>query len=173
MAEETPKTLLIVDVQKGFVTPQSQHIVEPLEALQYQFDNVIFTRFHNPDPSPFRQILKYYKLAPHSAGTRLAIEPRADAVIFDRPLYTCVTDELRRHLAQLDVHEIFIAGIATEACVLKTVVDLFEHNIVPWVLEDLCASDKDRQFHDYAIAIIGKLIDPGHVIQSDDARLAA
>jgi nicotinamidase-related amidase len=160
--------LLIVDVQKGFVTPHSAHVLAPLERLQHAFRHVVFTKFHNPDPSPFRDILYYDKLPPGSAETELAIRPRSDAVIIDRPLYTCLTEDLQEHLRAWRATEVCIGGIATEACVLKSVTDLFEHNITPWVLEDLCASDKDRHFHDYAIEIIGKLIDPGHIIQSSD-----
>ena len=167
-----PTILIAVDIQKGFVTPASAHVVAPLAALQDRFDHVIFTRFHNPDPSPFREILNYHKLAPDSEETRLALKPRADAILIDRPLYTCVTAELRQILRRLDAREVYVAGIATEACVLKTVVDLFEVSIVPWVLEDLCASDKERHFHDYAIEIMGKLIDPGHIIESAAVRFA-
>ncbi len=166
MPNNSPHVLLVIDVQKGFVTPCSQHIVEPLESLQYDFDHVVFARFYNPDRSPFRRILKYYKLAPQSAEAQLALEPRPDATFIDRPLYTCVTPALLAQLKAWDADTVHIAGIATEACVLKTAVDLFEHDIRPLVLEDMCASDKGAEFHDTALKVIGKLIDPGNIIHS-------
>jgi len=160
------KVLIVVDAQKGFVTPSSQGVLEPIENLQYHFDKVIFTKFHNPDPSPFRRILKYCKLAPESEDTYLALEPRDDAVIIARPLYTCVTKELRDILSDWRVDEVYIAGIATEACVLKTVLDLFEYDIRPWVIADLCASDKNQRFHDMALELIASLIGPEHMVNS-------
>ena len=166
MSEESPQVLIVVDVQAGFVTPHSQHVIKPLENLQYEFDHVIFTKFYNPEPSPFRRILGYDKMAPKSPETELALQPREDAVIISRPIYSCVTEPILVRLKTWGVREVFIAGIATEACVLKSVIDLFELNIRPWVLEDLCASDKGGEFHDPAIKVMGKLIGLQHIIKS-------
>lgn len=161
-----PTVLVAVDVQKGFVSPSSRHIVAPIEALQHRFDHVVFTRFYNPDPSPFRRILGYCDLAPGSEGTELAVVPRADAVIIDKPDYSGCNDELKRHLALWRTDEVHIAGIATEACVMKTVSDLFERDIITWVIADLCASDKEHRFHDMAISILGTLIGTKHLVNS-------
>jgi nicotinamidase-related amidase len=158
--------LIVVDVQEGFVSPSSQHVLEGIENLQYDFDRVIFTKFSNPVSSPFRRILKYCKLAPESEDTRLAIDPREDAVILERSLYTCVTAELRETLKRWRVKDVHIVGIATEACVLKTVLDLFEFDITPWVIADLCASDKNARFHDMAMELIASAIGSDHVLNS-------
>ena len=163
---QAPSVLLIIDLQAGFVTDGSRHVVAPLEALQSGFDHVVVTKFHNPDPSPFRDILYYDKMTADTPETALAFAPRADAVIIDRPLYTCVIPELLSQLANWQARDIHIGGIATEACVLKSVIDLFEHGFCPWILTDLCASDKDRRFHDNALHVLGKLIDPSHLVVS-------
>jgi nicotinamidase-related amidase len=166
MSEELPQVLIIVDVQRGVVTPQSQHVVTPLENLQYEFDHVIFTKFYNPDPSPFRKLLACDKMAPNGPDTELALMPREEAVIISRPIYSCVTEAMLVRLKTWGVREVFIAGIATEACILKSVIDLFELNIRTWVLEDMCASDKGAEFHDPAIKILGRLIGSQHIIKS-------
>lgn len=163
-----PKVLLAVDVQTGFVTEDSRHVVAPLAKIQHRFDHAVFTRFYNPDPSPFRRILHYDKMGRGDPDTALALVPRGDAVIMERALYSCVTDEFLDYLREWNATEVFIAGIATEACVLKTVIDLFEKDITPWVLKDLCASDKGAEFHDPAMKVISKLIDPGHIIHSSE-----
>lgn len=165
-----PKVLVAVDVQKGFVSPSSQHVLKPIEAIQHRFDHIVFTRFYNPDPSPFRRILDYHDLAPGSEGVELAITPRADAVIIDKPNYSGCNDELERHLALWKASEVYIAGIATEACVMKTVSDLFEQDIVTWVIADLCASDKEHRFHDMAISILGTLIGTKHLVNSAEIQ---
>src|SRR3982751_3181898 len=114
------KILIIIDAQKGFITECSSHIFSRLDKLQHQFNHVIFTKFYNPDPSPFRDILDYQKLSPGDNDTELALTPRKDAIIIERPLYTCVTNELMEKLKALNAKEAYVCGIATEACVLKT-----------------------------------------------------
>lgn len=157
-------TLLIVDVQKGFVTPHSQHVVKPITQLQHCFERVVVTKFYNPDPSPFRRILQYYDFSPGGDDTELAFTPREDAIILERPLYTCVNEALKQYLAQHHITELYVCGIASEACVLKTVMDLFEHNVRCWVITDLCASDKGQEYHDMAMTLIGKLIQKSHLL---------
>ncbi len=161
-----PKVLIVVDAQKGFVAPSSEHVLAMLEALQSRFDRVVLTKFHNPDPSPFRRILKYSELAPGDEDTALAIAPRGDASVIARALYTCVTPELLGILHDWGVDEVHVAGIATEACVLKTALDLFEADIRPIVIADACASDKNDRFHTMAMELITSLIGTDNVINS-------
>lgn len=160
------RVLIVVDAQKGFVTPSSEPVLGLLETLQSQFDRVILTKFHNPDPSPFRRILNYCELAPDSEDAGLAIVPRQDAVIVSRALYTCITAELLDILRTWGVDEVYMAGIATEACVLKTALDLFEADIRPIVIADACASDKNDRFHTMAIELITSLIGTENVVNS-------
>lgn len=165
-----PSTLLIVDLQKGFVTERSQHVVAPIEQLQHQFDDVIGTKFFNPDPSPFREILDYSKLSVGDVETELAFAIRQDARIISRPSYTCMNEELKKYLKKKDTREIYVCGIATEACVLKTVLDLFEQNIRTWLITDLCASDQDDKYHVMALSLIAKLINKAHLIESKEVK---
>lgn len=161
-----PMTLLAIDLQRGFVTEHSRHVLAPIAELQHAFDEVVFTRFFNPVPSPFRDILGYDKLGPGDMDGELAIDPRPDAMIIERPHYSCVTELLERRLAHHSPAEVYICGIATEACVLKTVADLFERNIRPLIIADLCASDQDPHYHAIALELMAKLVGKPHVIDS-------
>ena len=166
--DSAASVLIIVDLQRGFVTAENRHVIAPLERLQHRFKHAVVTRFHNPPSSPFRDLMNYDRFGPGSADTELAFAARPDAFVVERPLYTCVTEALLRQLAAWRLDAAYVAGIATEACILKTVIDLFEHHITPWVIEDLCASDKGAEFHDPAMKVIGKLIDPGHIVKAAD-----
>ena len=161
-----PKFLLVVDVQRGFVTETSQHVVALIEAVQQRFETVLYARFVNPDPSPFRSILKYDKLGRGSEDGEFAITLCEGAAVMEHTAYSSVTGELLYWLRDKQVAEVCVCGIATEACVLKTVVDLFENHFTPWVIEDLCASDKNAHFHHMAIEVIGALIGQHHVIKT-------
>jgi len=162
-----PKILIVVDAQKGFITECSAHVLEKLDKLQHQFEHVIFTKFYNPDPSPFHEILDYQKLSPGDDDTKLALTTRKDAIMIERPLYTCVTPEFLAQLKSWKAKEVYVCGVATEACVLKTVLDLFEHNIRPYVIEDICASDQDKRYHDIAIELMKKLVGQEQIIKLD------
>ena len=163
-----PTVLIVVDLQSGFVTECSAHVVELINHIQQRFDHVVFTKFYNPDPSPFRSILRYNKMSPGSPETELAVETRAGATIIERSSYSAATEELLGCLAEQRAKEVYVCGIATEACVLKITVDLFEQGIRPILIEDLCGSDKERRYHHMAIELLNKLIGPHNVIRLKD-----
>jgi nicotinamidase-related amidase len=62
-----PKTslLLVVDVQNGFVTPDTEHVVEPIAKLvkqwQKQKGQAVYSRFINLDNSPWERLLNWQK----------------------------------------------------------------------------------------------------------------
>jgi nicotinamidase-related amidase len=161
-----PAFLLVVDVQKGFVTAASQHVLPSIENVQSRFDTVLYARFVNPDPSPFRSILRYDKMGRGTPDTEFAIEPCDGSAVMEHTAYSCVTGELLYWLRDRDVKDVCVCGIATEACVLKTVMDLFEYHFTPWVLTDLCASDKNDRFHKMAVEVVGALIGQDHLIET-------
>ena len=165
-----PKFLLVIDAQKGFATEASRHVLPQIERAQMQFDTVLYARFANPDPSPFRSILKYDKLGRGSEDAEFAITLCQDSAVMEHTAYSCVTGELLYWLRDRDVKEVCVCGIATEACVLKTVGDLFENHFVTWVLKDLCASDKGPHFHEIAIEIIGALIGQQYIITQENLK---
>lgn len=153
-----PEFLLVVDVQKGFVTQASRHVLQLIAEVQNCFETVLYAKFVNPDPSPFRGILQYDKMGRGSPDTEFAISPCTGSSVMEHTAYSCVTGELLYWLRDREVGEVCVCGIATEACILSTVVDLFESHFTPWVIQDLCASDKSTHFHDISIEIIGALI---------------
>ncbi|HEX4922047.1 MAG TPA: isochorismatase family cysteine hydrolase [Candidatus Bathyarchaeia archaeon] len=160
--------LIAIDVQSGFVTETSAHVVDLIAHTQQRFSHVVFTKFYNPDPSPFRTILNYNKMTPGSPETELVVRPEEGAVVIERPRYSCVTEEMHHYLSVRRATEAYVGGIATEACVLETAVDLLEAGIRPIIIEDLCASDKERRYHHMAIELLKKLIGPHNVIRLKD-----
>lgn len=161
------RVLLVVDIQKGFITPCSVQVLEPIRALTFRFSRVVFAKFYNNEGSPFRNFLNYHDMPSGSADGALALETQNAAVV-EHPGYSCVTPELIKMLHLWGVKQIYVCGIATEACVLKTVADLFELNIRPLLIEDLCASDRDPAYHLNAISLLEKLIGPDQITHVRD-----
>ena len=93
------KTLIVIDVQKGFVNEHTRHVVPVVERLQNGYERIYATRFVNAGASPYREFLDWHRFGEGSADTELAFRPAPNAVIVEKHVYSCVTrsflDELR------------------------------------------------------------------------------
>ena len=54
--------------------------------------------------------------------------------------------------------KIYLCGIDTECCVLKTAFDLFENEYDVYVLQDYCACSKGIERHNNALQILRRNI---------------
>lgn len=151
------RALLIVDVQKGFINDDTRHIPALVERLQYRYDYVFATRFRNTEDSPFRTLVEWDGMtAPEDIV--LAFQLKEDAVVLDKTVYTCVTEEFLSMLDAEGIEIVDICGIDTDICVTKCAVDLFENGFVPVVLKDFCATTGGRHLQVPALEILGRYI---------------
>lgn len=161
----TASCLIAVDVQAGFVNEWTRHVPGRVAALQAGYDLVVATRFVNPEGSLYRRLIGWHRFAPGSPDTALAFTPRADALVVDKARYSClvpaVVDLLERHaVARVD-----LAGIATDNCVLKTAVDLFERGIEPVVHAGACGSHGGPECHAAGLLLLRRFIGASQVIE--------
>lgn len=166
--------LIVVDVQNGFVNPNSAHVVVPISRLiRERLDaggTVIATRFLNPEGSQWERLIHWTRLR-ESPQTDLVPEV-ADAMsgpnahVVDKCSYTSLTDEVKDLLATTNSDEVLVCGIASDGCVLKTAVDLFEMGHRPIVLKDLCASHAGNSIHEAGILLTSRFIGSDQVINS-------
>ncbi len=150
--------LLIVDVQNGFINESTKHIPPLIESAQRKYDYVVATRFFNPDNSFFRTLIKWNRFAPGSDDVLLAFDPRKDALIIDKPTYTCVSESFVGWINDRGISVVYVCGIDTDICVTKCAVDLFEHGIEPVVLSELCASCAGENAHKNALSTLKRYI---------------
>lgn len=150
--------LLIVDVQAGFLTKATRHIPASVEAAQAGYEHVVATRFFNPENSFFRTLLDWDRCAPGSPDIPLAFEARPDALILDKPGYTCVSAEFLAWLREHNISVVHVCGIETDICVTQCAVNLFESGIEPVVLGGLCASCAGKAAHARGLATLARYI---------------
>jgi nicotinamidase-related amidase len=132
VAEINP-VLVVVDVQNGFVTEHSEHVVPVIEQLVREWldcdRDVVFTRYLNYDDSPFEKIMGWSKLkqSPEiDIVDQLQDLSRKATAVVDKKIYTLFNDE-GVELAEARLWtDMFVCGIDTEVCVVKTAVDAFE-----------------------------------------------
>jgi nicotinamidase-related amidase len=172
MSERKP-VLVVVDVQNGFITEHSQPVVPIIVDLVSRWQaargDVVFSRYLNYAGSPFERLIGWTKMADSPETdfvTELAPYVSPHTPVVDKYIYTLFTPE-GSHL--VNVHgwtDLYLCGIDTDSCVLKTAVDAFERNLTPWILKDACASHAGPEAHAAGLFIARRFIGANQIIQT-------
>ena len=152
--------LVLVDLQNGFLCPETKGLAERIFSLleERAFDFVVGTRFENQPESLFVRQIGWDGLMDRESQALLpGIEKRCDR-IFSKTGYTCMTPEFRSFLTEKGITELYFAGMDTEACVLKSAVDAFESGIPCRVFRDACASSMGTASHEAGLLVLKNLI---------------
>lgn len=155
--------LIVVDMQNGFARYEQtkqvgKKIVELLNTGS--FDYTIATQFINPERGLYRKVLHWEKLT-KSPETDLIDGISVDKVL-KKNIYTPVNQELINTMIEVNGGEkpnyVFIVGVDTDCCVMKTAVDLFEQDIIPIVLLEYCNSNGGEMANKAGIRVLERLI---------------
>lgn len=155
--------LIIVDVQRGFINSNTDHIPGVVQGIQSDYQHVFCTKFMNSLGSPWTEWLHWHRFLPGSTDTELAFEPTPNAIILEKGRYTCVDSQFISQLASRNIAEIHLCGIDTDICVSKCAVDLFENGIRPIVLAKYCASHAGPSAHERGLATLRRYIGPEQI----------
>lgn len=158
--------LFVIDIQHGFISENTKHVIQRIKSLLDQniFEYVIFTRFINTLDSPYVKYLNWHGLI-SEIEQKIVTELEGFAnKVFDKNIYTACNVETLRFLQERNIKTIFICGIDTEGCVLKTAVDFFEANVRSYVLEYYSASNGGDNCQKAAILVLSQLIGINHII---------
>jgi nicotinamidase-related amidase len=167
--------LIVVDVQNGFITEHSAHvvpvIVELVRRWQAAGHDVVFTRYINHEDSIFERLMGWTKLQ-HSPAIDIVpdLQPYVEGAtaVVDKKVYTLFTDEGEQLAKDRDWTDVYVCGIDREVCVLKTAVDAFERNIVPRLVVDASASHSGSEAHNAGLLVAAKMIGQRQLVQSTD-----
>ncbi len=161
------QTLVVIDVQKGFINEFTHHVPAAVERLAVGYDSVAVTRFYNAEASLHRTLIGWHRMGRESDGFALAFTPPEGAPVFDKAGYGAFTAPgFHDWLDAQAPDEVHLAGIATDNCILKTAVDLFEAGTVPVVLAHACASHGGPECHDCGLRLLRRFIGAGQVVAS-------
>ncbi len=157
--------LVVVDMQNGFVRPASAHVVPVIDGLVQEWldagRDVVLTRYVNHPGSPHERLTGWTGM--RDAPETDLVDPlrrhagRAVAVL-DKDIYSLFTPAGARLVRDRGWTDLYLCGIATEGCVLKTAVDAFERGLSPWVLTDAVASHAGEQAHQAGLLVAGRYI---------------
>ncbi len=157
--------LLIIDVQSDFINKNTKDLPKKIEKelTKNRFNFYGFTMFINDINSLFFTKLNYEGCMDEK-GKCLAVNNK-NYPIFKKTIYSALNEELKKFIIENNISNIYLCGIDTDACVLKTALDLFENNYNVFVIENLCMSHSGKKNHDFAIKLLKKLIGNGSVIK--------
>ncbi|MCF0218013.1 MAG: isochorismatase family protein [Malacoplasma sp.] len=86
-------------------------------------------------------------------------------------VYTAVNSELLKKLREINNNQlpqlVFLVGLDTECCVLKTAVDFFEIGVIPVLLEFYTHSNSGIEAKNRGIALYSRLIDKSAIITNE------
>lgn len=119
------KVLLIIDVQVGFVKKKQQRVADFIQTLVNRggWDIIIQSRWENYIGSQYEERLGYTDVG-NSMESQMLIHTPDDHII-SRTTYSCFGPKLEKLVSKEDT--IYVVGLETDACVLGTLFDLWDH----------------------------------------------
>lgn len=158
------KLLLVIDAQKSFINENTKSyikkIIELIEATEYE--KIAFTKFINSKDSIWYKKLNY-KGCMTEENQSIMIDTKNNKV-FEKDIYSAFNKELVEYIEENNIGKIYLCGFDTDACVLKTALDLFENNYEIYVLKDYCMCSAGQKIHNETIENLKRLIGREYVI---------
>ena len=157
--------LLIIDLQENFINNNTKNVPNSIKKLidSNIANHIVFTKFINDDSSNFYKVLNY-KGCMSEKDRNIVIDTK-DYKIIEKRVYTAYNNELKLYINTNNIKTIYLCVIDTDACVLKTALDLFENNFDVKVIEDCSMSHSGIEYHISAINMLRKLIGNQNVIK--------
>ena len=130
--------LMIIDMQKGFITDNNKHIVDVINNIvkSNKFDKIIATKFINKENSPFIKFLNWEGML-EPEEQKIIVDLPKDTVIIEKTSYMLPSYIVASHKLYLEgeiIHlkdddNVFICGTDQDACILGIAYQLFDSGI--------------------------------------------
>ena len=166
--------LMIVDMQNGFLTEKTRHVLPVVVQLVDQWKKAngrtAYSRYFNYPGSALERLVGWRQLYT-SPDTDIADEltPYTQhSIMLDKHTYSAMTPQFTELANRHNWTDIVVCGIDTDLCVLKTVFDAFEHSLTPWVITNASASTGGDNSHKSALTVIGRAIGEHHLVTAKE-----
>ena len=139
------KTLIIVDMQKGFMSKPNyvnlQSKINELIKLD-DYDIYIFTKFINKDESLYEKKLNWFELKSEESQT-ICVDIPKNSLIFEKFGYGLSNEQINQ-IKALNIDSIDICGLQTDACVYAIAFQLLDNGIFPNIPINYCQTSLER-----------------------------
>lgn len=166
--------LMVVDVQKGFLTDETRHVLPAVVDLVHRWreagGKTVYSRYHNHPGSAFERLMNWRQLyaSPETDIAEELVPYAQHSIVLDKDNYSALTREFSELFRYYDWTDIVICGIDTDLCVLKTALDAFEHGLTPWVVTEASASTGGIAAHEAGLTVIGRAIGEQHLVAAEE-----
>lgn len=154
------KILIIVDVQKGFITNSNKNMLENINKLleRSHFDRIFATKFVNLNGGQYQRFLDWHKMT-ESPDIDLAFDEPENLEIIEKHSYALPLD-FAQQLKQAG-GKVYLCGTDYDACLLAIGFQLFDMGLQPIFIENCIGSANKEplpleQFEKIAIRNFGK-----------------
>lgn len=158
------KMLVVVDLQRSFINLNTEFVIDKIKKLvnSNEFDKVIFTKFINNEDSIYVNKLNYRGCLTNEEQ-EIMIDTK-DNIVLNKEIYTVYSNRFKDIVDEFKINEIYLCGIDTECCVLKSAFDLFEMGYDVKVLKDYCACTHGIKSHMNALDILRRNIGYNNIV---------
>ena len=164
--------LLIIDMQEGFRNAKSEIILPNLLKLKNSFKGkIVFSKFVNTKNSLFEKQLNWTKFQNNEDKKLFSELQTSNNIELEHDTYTVLNKKLKEFIIKNKITKIYLCGIYTDVCIIKTAMDLFDNNIKTFVIEDACNSLHRKISHDSAIDSLKHILGKKQIILTDDVCL--
>ncbi|MDE5539067.1 MAG: cysteine hydrolase [Bacilli bacterium] len=156
--------LLVIDLQNAFMNKHTKKRVNEIKKLidNKDYNCVAFTRFINFEDSIFVKKLNWSGCI-QDKDKEIVINT-GNCEIFNKSIYSAVNQKLIDYISDNEITNIYLCGVDTDCCVLKTAFDMFELGYNVYVLKDYCASMCGEELHNNALEILKRNIGKDYII---------
>jgi len=163
--------LLIIDMQQGFRYKESESILEKILELKTIFKgNIIFSKFVNENNSIFEKQLNWIKFQNKEDRELFCELESSENLVFEHNSYTVFNDYLKNFIFKNKINKVYLCGVYTDVCIIKTAMDLFDENIKVFIVEDACNSPNGEMNHIMAIDSLKHILGKGHILTVDNFK---
>ncbi len=161
--------LLLIDVQRGFVTPETEFVVPRLKELAGMgFDHIVATKFVNKPSSPFVKHMGWRGMMSAPDTDLLDFVRDAAEGVEEKYGYSAVCQRINDFFHSNGVDTVYIAGMDTDCCVLKNAADFFDLGYDVTVLMWYTASNGGEESVRAARKVLSRMIGENCIV---DGRL--
>ena len=156
--------LLIIDLQQAFINENTKNLLNKIIELinSKKYDKIVFTRFINQENSIYIKRIGWHGCL--QANDQKIVIPTNNNIIIDKTTYSASNPEFLSYLQQNNIKDIYLCGIDTECCVLKTAFDLFELGYNVYVLSQYCKCMYGEDNNRHALDILRRNIGSKYII---------
>lgn len=138
-------------MQEGFRCAESESIVQNILKLVRSFkEKIIFAKFINSKNSLFETQLNWTKFQNKKDQKIFSELQSFNFPNIEHEGYTILNSKLKNYLKNNKITKVYLCGIYTDVCIIKTAMDLFDNNYKTFVVKDACNSLHGKQNHNLA-----------------------